>query len=205
MSKATDLLFQRNKKHKKSFKKTYLIFCEWETEKHYFEEIKQWVKSITIEPRQLNNKSFQTIAKEMKKVIDQLVLQWKSYDRVYCIFDNNNLPRQDFEQWLSIMKKNNIHLIYSNKCFEVWILMHYLQYNRKVQNSAEYERELQQFIPWYAKPYKWLYHLTKSKIRDAIGNSKSISRYENFSEVYSKEPYTDMRQIIEDLMQYIES
>jgi hypothetical protein len=54
--------------------------------------------TVSMECRQLHYKSFEQIAIEMKKTKRRLEKQGYSFDFVYCVFDNNNLPFEDYQK-----------------------------------------------------------------------------------------------------------
>jgi hypothetical protein len=199
-----------DKKFKRKFsnrkpKQTYLIFCEWETEKYYFEDIKREIaRTITIKCEKLQNKSFKSVAEEIIKAKKNLEDKWNDFDYVFCVFDNNNLEFKDYESWVSIMKKWWIELIYSNKSFEVWFLMHFWPFNKQVSKQGEYEKELKKYLPnKMKKPYQWIFVLINDKLEQAIKNSKKISEKllkENWWKRFICEPYTDVWKILEKLI-----
>ena len=201
MAKSVDKLFTRKKSAHKIVKETFLIFCEWDTEKSYFNEINHEIKSIKIELKKLQGKNFETVAKEMVKEVKRRKDLWEGYDHIYCVFDNNNLSRIDYEKWISIMKKWNIKLIYSNKSFEIWILMHFTRYTRQVMSANDYQAEVKRYIS-DIKPYRWLFTKTKDKLNQAISNSKPTT-ISDIDDSFDIEPYTDMRKIAEAMMKYL--
>jgi hypothetical protein len=92
------------------------------------------------------------------------------------------------------MKKSDIKLMYSNKSFEVWLLMHFSPFNKKVNQQEEYETELKKYLPNMEKPYKGIFALIKDNFSQAITNAQKVNAegLADNSEKFYCEPYTDV-------------
>lgn len=47
------------------------------------------------------------------------------YEKVFCVFDRDSFPKDDFNNAILKCYKRNIVPLYSNECFELWILLHF--------------------------------------------------------------------------------
>lgn len=185
----------RRKRASKNIKKSYIIFCEWESEKYYFSELKKDYKSIQIDCKLLQNRDFEWAAQEVKKFI-----KWKNFDRIFCVLDRNRLTQASYEKG----KKNlegirNAFLIYSNKSFEVWLLMHFNKFNKSVNSEDEYWKFLKKYNPSFKKPYEWSYTFLKDKLEKAVENAEKVNEEQLLAHRNNKflaEPYTDIPIII---------
>lgn len=193
-------IFQRKGSGSREQKDSYLIFCEGESEMEYFKSLgRDIVSMIDIKLHKLNNSSLVSVAREIISKVDRFKGTWKIFDKVFCVFDKNKLSYEDFCEGQKKLKQKKIELIYSNKSFEVWILMHYSRFNRSVQREEEYSWLIQKHLPWIVKPYHGLYEKTKSLLEKAIINSKEVNK-QNLKERKDKyycEPYTDLGDLME--------
>ena len=154
--------------------KTLWIFCEGEkTEKNYFRKLKidervpgliiKIISPKTCDPLEIIKYAY-TYAKSKG---------FQKGDTLYCVFDRDDNSDQKLQQAEKFAKANNLNIIFSNPCFEYWILSHFEYY----ANSCEYP-ELKSKIELYIKPYKKndseIYNKTKDKLPEAIRNSKKI-------------------------------
>lgn len=195
-------IFQRRNNSREQ-KKVYLIFCEGETEMNYFKSLKRdVVPMIDINTHKLDNSSLVSVAEEVISKIARFKSTWKTFDKIFCVFDKNKLSYDDFCQGQKKLKQKNIELVYSNKSFEVWILMHYSRFNKSVQREEEYLSLIQEHLPGIIKPYDRLYEKTKSLLKTAIINSKTVNKEKlnEWKDRYYCEPYTDLGSLMELLL-----
>ena len=113
----------RNLRRRKNFKplrKNFLIVCEGEkTEPLYFRSFRVPKKVFDVLGFGANTKSL------VKKTIEIRDSESTDYDEVWCVFDRDSFPVENFNEALSLAKKNNIKVAYSNEAFEIWYLLHF--------------------------------------------------------------------------------
>jgi hypothetical protein len=51
------------------------------------------------------------------------------FQKKYLLLDKDEITNSDFEKILSLAKKENIIVLFSNPCFEVFLLLHYKEFN----------------------------------------------------------------------------
>ncbi|MCK4730151.1 MAG: RloB domain-containing protein [Candidatus Aenigmarchaeota archaeon] len=189
--------------------KNLWIFCEGEkTEKNYFNKLKidKRVSRLNIKVISPKNSDAVGIVKYAVNHVDSKGFQ--EGDIIYCVFDRDNNSDQKLQQAENFAKTNKIKIIFSNPCFEYWILSHFEYY----ANSCEYP-ELESKIERHLKPYKKndseLYSKTKDKLPEAIKNSKRIFKKhkENGISQISRNsnPSTGVFEIIEKVIEMKEN
>jgi hypothetical protein len=62
--------------------------------------------------------------------------------------DADVYSQQEIDEQRRLLETDNIHLLYSNKNFELWILLHLEQYTKEGDN---YIREIKKHKPNYEK------------------------------------------------------
>ena len=107
-----------------------LIVCEGKkTEPNYFEELKDHYRlnSADIEIVGTDGASPANILKLAKRKHHAAKRNCNSYDRVYCVFDQDLWPcyGQVLEDILSARPKGTFFAANSAPCFEYWLLLHF--------------------------------------------------------------------------------
>jgi hypothetical protein len=98
-------------------KPSILIVCEGEnTEPTYFDQFK--VKSATVKSVGTGYNTV-SLVKRAKEIADS-----GEYDQVWCVFDKDQFPDQDFNQAIMIAESYNYGVAYSNQAFEYWLILH---------------------------------------------------------------------------------
>lgn len=181
----SDNLFWKNKK-KPSERKlgekgetltTFLIVCEGEkTEPKYFNDLKIDMRlsaiHIKIEGCGMNSL---TLVKEAIKIKEKEKKKYnREYDKVWCVFDQDNNSKQNIFDAFKLADRNDIKIAYSNECFEIWYLLHYGYFNSGISRFL-YEDKLSQCIGFkYDKRIEGMYRILKSKQEIAIRNAKKL-------------------------------
>jgi len=202
--------FNRSKKWREP-NKVYLIFCEWKSEKLYFKYL--WNKyGKSVKCNLLQYKDFKWITEEIKKEISNSWLD--DADEAFCVIDKDNHSEKEYStNYKNIAKYSK--LIFSSKSFEVWVLMHFSNFERQVQNIEEYRKLINEknnrkffmkkwinYEVW--KPYsEKIWDCLLEKTKDAISNAKIISKKqlkENKNNKFKCEPYTDIWDLVSELI-----
>lgn len=141
-----------------------LIVCEGEkTERLYFESFH--VSSLVIGEGKCTLSLVDATLKHMEE---------KKYDEVWCVFDKDDFPIDQFENAIHKAEANNIKVAYSNQCFELWYVLHF----EYLQSSISRKDYIQKLSGHLKTPYKKnstnLYFLLKSRQDQAIRNAESL-------------------------------
>lgn len=203
-----DARLQRKRKGK-SPRKVYAIFCEWKSEKIYFEYLKtKYGKNLIC--FELRNKDYKWIADEIEKKLKDNEL---SDDFAYCVIDKDNHSLSECKSGCEQIE-NYAKVILSCKSFEIRVLMHFSPFEKSVLNVEEYKlfinsKENKEFFKsknvtkevW--KPYsREVWEALSEKTKIAIRNAKMVSKRqlkENNSK-FECEAYSDIRDLVEKLL-----
>lgn len=187
----------------------YVIFCEWKSEKIYFEYLRS-KSDKNIKCLELKHKDFEWIAEEINKVYNDWL---SSDDFIYCVIDKDNHSLDECKNGCEKIEKH-AKLILSNKSFEIRILMHFSPFEKPVLKADDYKSFInssnnKKYFKskningeiW--KPYSVeIWEALSDKVNDAINNAKSVSKRqlkENNSK-FECEAYTDIWKVVEKLM-----
>jgi len=72
----------------------------------------------------------------------------ESFDEVWCVVDVDEF---DVEAAIRQAHDRGIKLAISNPCFEVWLLLHFVDCTASVRDAAEAIRRLKRHVPDYSK------------------------------------------------------
>ena len=102
----------------KEVKPTILIVCEGvNTEPSYFKQFK--LTSATIKALG-NGKNTLSLVRQAIKLRDQ-----GNFEEVWCVFDKDIFPAQDFNAAITLAEANGLKVAYSNQAFEYWFILHF--------------------------------------------------------------------------------
>lgn len=174
------------------------------TEKTYFSNFEDGKKSYNITYARGNNTDPLKLVKMLIKEIDELKLDLQDDDVAYCIFDTDVDPNKNkiIEETIQLAKKNNIKIITSSPCFELWFLLHY-DYTTANMDNEEVIKRLKEYYPKYEKNIN-IYPDIIKEIDLAINRAKKIEKYQidNNRRIGTVEanPNTEVYKIVEYLM-----
>ena len=174
------------------------------TAKTYFSNFEDGKKTYNITYARGNNTDPLKLVKMLIKEIDELKLDLQDDDVAYCIFDTDVDPNKNkiIEEAIQLAKKNNIKIITSSPCFELWFLLHY-DYTTANMDSEEVIKRLKEYYPKYEKNIN-IYPDIIKEIDLAIDRAKKIEKYQidNNRRIGTVEanPNTEVYKIVEYLM-----
>ena len=174
------------------------------TEKTYFSNFDDGKKSYNITYARGNNTDPLKLVKMLIKEIDELKLDLQDDDVAYCIFDTDVDTNKNkiIEEAIQLARKNNIKIITSSPCFELWFLLHY-DYTTANMDSEEVIKRLKEYYPKYEKNIN-IYPDIIKEIDLAIDRAKKIEKYQidNNRRIGTVEanPNTEVYKIVEYLM-----
>jgi hypothetical protein len=120
-------------------KPTILIVCEGKnTEPSYFRQFKLTSATIKATGNGYNTTS----------LVNQAIAlnQEGTYDQVWCIFDKDKFPANDFNTAIMNAIANNFGVAYSNQAFEYWLILHFDDHQGGGMNRDEYYETINDYI-----------------------------------------------------------
>ena len=174
------------------------------TEKTYFSNFEDGKKSYNITYARGNNTDPLKLVKMLIKEIDELKLDLQDDDVAYCIFDTDVDPNKNkiIEEAIQLAKKNNIKIITSSPCFELWFLLHY-DYTTANMDSEKVIKRLKEYYPKYEKNIN-IYPDIIKEIDLAIDRAKKLEKYQTDNNrrigTVEANPNTEVYKIVEYLM-----
>jgi RloB-like protein len=174
------LKVSRNRKPIKPTNKRIAVVGDGQTEKIYFDKLKEieGLRNVSLKPDLPKNVG------SYKGVFDKAEsLYAEGYDEVYCLIDMDKvLSDNTLAKYLTDKKKiekKRIIVFESNPCIEFWFLLHFVRTTKPFSNCESVEKELQKYMPNYAKNQQYLvqsniYKTLKPNLLNAFENAKWI-------------------------------
>jgi len=187
----------KRRKNFKPIKKNFLIVCEGtKTEPKYFQCFRVPKKVFDVVGLGANTES---LVEKAIKIRDN---ESTSYDEVWCVFDRDSFPAQNFNNALALAESNNIHIAYSNEAFEIWYLLHF-NFHDTATSRTQYKTMLTDRLGFpYQKNdpamYDHLLHLQEAAIRNA---KKLFKSYANHRPSLDN-PSTTVHDLVQKLNKY---
>lgn len=177
----------------KAVRKRFLIVCEGEkTERNYFRRFRVPGKIIDVKGIGFNTISL---------VKEALNLRVKAeYDQVWCVFDRDSFPAQNFNAALNLAASKGIEVAYSNEAFELWYLLHFDYHHAGITRKAYIEILERKLGHTYEKNSEFMFDELESKIQIAIRNAQRL--LENYVPRHPERdnPSTTIHLLVEELL-----
>ncbi len=157
------------------------IFCEGKTEKRYFENLRVTEHlRLKIVPLEAGvSRADQILDKALKFYNREFKINTDSFDSdrdiVACVFDRDDNNTSEIFDTIR-RTRGKIEIIYSNPCFEFWILCHDGIYNSPAYDQKQVYELVKEKLNIDTKKETELYVKTKDKIDDAKTNAKRIKK-----------------------------
>ncbi len=189
--------FRRPTGKRGKVKPSILIVCEGaKTEPLYFEAFR--ISSLRV----------QVIGtgRNTESLVDEAIKLYKSaksdgiiYEQVWCVFDKDDFPNQNFNNAILTATQNGFNVAYSNEAFELWYLLHF-QFMDSAISRKGYIQKLSPILGFkYEKNNRGMYDILESRQSEAIKNAERLQQgYNNLSPA-QENPSTTVYQLVLEL------
>ena len=106
-----------------ALRKTILIYCEGETERIYFEQMRMLKRSKMVSVK-IKNVKRSAIKLAQHAYRDS---SYQPFDEVWIVFDKDDLTEKQLDEVNTFCEQHNIQIAYTNEAFELWLLLHFEQ------------------------------------------------------------------------------
>lgn len=194
----------KKKQQQRKSKKVLVLAAEGsnKTEKTYFNEFNSKQQEYRIIHARGNNTDPVKIVQDAINSAEKEELDYDYGDRAVAIFDVDFGKEKQIREAIALANSNNVEVVLSNPCFEIWLLLHFRYSTKSYNNNEAVLNELIKLWPKYDKniaSYKEIDSLTKV----AIENAKKVKAYfkENYgyADVVKCNSSTDVYQLVEFL------
>ena len=177
------------------------IFCEGATEEAYFEAYKRKIHCVAVviehshhgDPKGLVAEAIK--AKEGSPAND---IFWVVYDAEE-LSQRNKL--QSHAEAFQAANRNGINIAFSAICFEVWLLLHFIQNPSMFLQPSTAVKELQKYIKNYKKGDLNILTTLQDKLPTARVNAASLAQRQQCNHpdvpMYEYNPYTTVHLLLD--------
>ena len=154
----------------------------------------------------------QGISTDPVNMVDELISEMKEKgfasdlgDLSFCLIDSDLAAWKNSKIYEAdiLAKENEITVIVSSPCFEIWFLCHYSYSTRQYGSNDEVIAELQKKMPGYSKNSNDVYERICLETDNAIANARRLERYLLESgrtrHTVGFQPSTEMYSVIEGI------
>lgn len=173
----------------------FLIVCEGEkTEPNYFRKFRVPVLVIQVEGLGVNTLSL---------VQETIILRTKDdYDQVWCVFDKDDFPDKNFNEAITLAKRNGIRVAYSNQSFELWYVLHFCYLQNSI-TRRDYMKLLDENLGHpYEKKSSTIFDELRSYQTVAIRNAKRLISQYHPRRPAKDDPSTTVFELVEQLLEH---
>lgn len=181
----------------------FLIVCEGErTEPNYFRKfpINKDIIEVKIGAAGYVTDSLVIKAIELKEKATQ---EKRPYNQIWCVFDRDSNPAQNFNRAIQLAKNNNIYIAYSNEAFELWYLLHF-EYLQSALSRERYIEKLKVSLGHvYNKNSTTMYEELKDKQMKAISFADKLLQSYRVFNPESNNPSTTVHLLVREIMKFL--
>jgi len=177
----------------------FLIVCEGsKTEPNYFRRFRVNAQVVELKVLGLGDNTLSLMEQTCER------MRQDEYEQVWCVFDRNSFPAQQFNAALELARRRGIHVAYSNEAFELWYLVHFHYYDIATPRS-DYMRMLSERLGFrYQKNNRKMYDLLQDRQPEAIRNAQRLLDF--YGPEHNPErdnPCTTVHLLVQELNRYI--
>lgn len=188
----------------RALKKTIYIFTEGETEKNYFLILNRKYNAtvnVKVSIFHAHKQGMNLLRHALGRINTLTKVEKKNLGGVYIIFDKDEIDKEEIHNVIRTAKSENIHIGFSNSCFEVWLLAHFEELNGSHTKERLYDR-LEHYLKCeqYSKKHKNDKNLLM-QIEDLVSTAmQNTAAMKDFSQiVIDSEPYTNIGKVIQGI------
>jgi hypothetical protein len=175
----------------------FLIICEGEeTETNYFKNFRIPTRLLILEVYGLAKNTLGLVQEAIRQK------QEREYDQVWCVFDLDSFPSNNFNEALKIAKREGIKVAYSNEAFELWYLLHFHFINTPIPRT-DYRQKLSRLLGHeYQKNSETMYTELESRQLNAIKNAARLLEQYSPSRPADDNPSTTVHVLVVELRKF---
>lgn len=184
-------------------KQSFLIVCEGaKTEPNYFKGFKLGdvcevnIQGVGENPSKLID-SAEKFNQKRKQEIEE------EYDQVWCVFDRDDWPPNDFNNAIHKAKSKGFKVAYSNEAFELWYVLHFEFLDTGIPRQDYCSKLTNHLNRKYEKNDENIYIELLNKQHTALRHAKTLLNQYEPVHPSKDNPSTTVHLLVEALNQFI--
>ena len=180
----------------REIKQRFLIVCEGaKTEPNYFKNFRVPKTVIDVKGVGENPSRLVQSAIKLKAEADE------EYDQVWCVFDRDDWPPQDFNNAIHKAENHNLKVAYSNEAFELWYVLHFEFLNTGIPRDDYIKKMTKLLGKKYQKNSDTIYDDLRNRQVNAIRNAEKLLASYNPLNPGQDNPSTTVHLLVKELNQ----
>lgn len=197
---------KRNKGRQRKLRPRILIMCEGQTEKNYFQAIKEDEDNklflTAIDPQIISAKhpAPEHVVKEAIDRAKKASDDENAYEQVWVVFDHDNHANR--QTAYEMAAKNGFNVAFSAIAFEIWYLLHFTRSAKAFENDKKLLLELAKYFPNYQKAKQNDFAYLKDKLDQALENISWLKKHQpEEAHITDRNPWCDVDVLIRQLLE----
>lgn len=120
------------------------------TEVSYFRQFEQPTTRVKVLGTGFNTVS---LVRRAEQIRADEAAKGRHYDQVWCVFDRDDFPAQDFNEAVRLAEQLFGRVAYSNQAFEYWLLLHFLDHQGGAMHRRQYDARLNECVEPFGVQY----------------------------------------------------
>jgi RloB-like protein len=176
----------------------FLIVCEGtKTEPNYFRGFRVPKNVVEIEIKGLGENPSNLVNSAQELSVQE------EYDQIWCVFDRDDWPPEDFNNAIQNADRKDFKVAYSNEAFDLWYVLHFELLNTAIPRS-DYTQKLSKHLGRkYQKNSETMYDELLSKQSVAIRNATNLLKQYASSNPGKDNPSTTVHLLVQELNKFI--
>jgi hypothetical protein len=178
-----------------------LIVCEGEkTEPNYFRKFPE--NPEVYDRIDIYGTGYNTVSLVNEAIKLKLEAQKRKepYIEVWCVFDKDDFPIDQFISAIILAGKNQIKCAYSIEAFELWYMLHFNFYDTALSRS-QYKEKLSELLgKTYLKNDEGMYQLLQKRKSTALQNARRLYLLQHNRSFTEQNPITTVFKLVERLL-----
>jgi hypothetical protein len=176
-----------------------LIVCEGaKTEPNYFKNFR--VPKTVIDVKGVGENPTRLVQSAIKLKAEAVEAD-EEYDQVWCVFDRDDWPPQDFNSAIHKAESHDLQVAYSNEAFELWYVLHFEFLNTGIPRDNYCKKMTKLLGKKYQKNSDTIYDELRNRQVTAIRNAEKLLASYNPSNPGQDNPSTTVHLLVKELIQ----
>ncbi len=126
-----------------------------------------------------------------------------TYNEIWVVFDKDSFPKGNFNRAFDVATgHNDIHVCWSNECFELWYLLHFQFQNTAIDRKRIFQKVGKKIGRAYQKNDGSIYDALLEKLPTALDNSKKLFQKNSEDRTPRSNPSTNVHELVRMLLKY---
>ena len=182
-------------------RKSFCIFTEGRTEELYFDGFD--LPTLRVKCVGLGGGNAEHLLQEALGYMR--MPKYADYDFYWLVFDCDDNSQEELQRVIVKAERNKVHWCFSNPCFELWYLLHFVYRDTPLTAFDLKKRLLREWLPGYNETMEGVWKLLSDKTDIAVRHALRLLPYETRDEwkqmLQQANPSTNVDELVMRLLE----